>query len=86
MHECSFVLMNMYEGARPLYHFDLYRLEDPQAIRSIEYDEFLQGRGISVIEWADRLGKLMPKNYIKVELKHQAEGRLIKVSLKGKRV
>ena len=86
VHSPTFVLMNIYEGTMPLYHFDLYRLENPEDVRTIEYDEFLYGQGISVIEWAEHLGPIMPQDYIKVELKYRkAGGRTIALSLKGKR-
>jgi len=80
----TFVLLNIYEGARTLYHFDLYRLEDLKGISSIGYDEFLYGNGVSVIEWADRLGEFLPDEYLKIEMKHKSsEERIIKISKKG---
>ena len=82
----TFVLMNAYNGRLPLFHFDLYRLEDIQGIRSIGYDEFLYGDGVSVIEWADRLGTFLPEEYLKVEMRHRTlNGRAIKLSSKGGR-
>lgn len=82
----TFVLMNAYEGRLPLYHFDLYRLEEIHEISSIGYEEFLYGNGIAVIEWAERLGALTPKEYLRVELKHQGENeRSIKLSAVGER-
>ena len=69
----TFVIMNIYEGKLPIYHFDLYRLEDEKSIMAIGYEEFFYGEGISVIEWADRLGNLTPKEYLKIELKHKSD-------------
>ncbi len=86
VHSPTFVLMNAYEGKLPLYHFDLYRLEEIHEISSIGYEEFLYGNGIAVIEWAERLGALTPKEYLRVELKHQGENkRSIKLSAVGKK-
>ncbi|MBN1870135.1 MAG: tRNA (adenosine(37)-N6)-threonylcarbamoyltransferase complex ATPase subunit type 1 TsaE [Candidatus Omnitrophica bacterium] len=77
----SFVLMNIYQGRLPLYHFDFYRLEDSKGIGSIGYDEFLYGDGVSVIEWADRLGLFLPDGYLKIEVKHKTfDERLISLS------
>ncbi len=73
VHSPTFVLMNIYEGKLSLYHFDLYRLEDIKEIEAIGYEEFLYGKGIAVIEWADRLATLMPSEYLRIELKHQDE-------------
>ena len=82
----TFVLMNAYHGRLPLYHFDLYRLEAVHEISSIGYEEFLYGDGVAVIEWAERLGQLMPKEYLRVELKHKGENeRAIKLSAVGER-
>ena len=77
----TFVLMNIYEGKLPLFHFDLYRLNNTKEIEAIGYEEFFYGNGIAVIEWAEKLEELMPKKYIKVALEHQGpQKRLITVS------
>ena len=77
--------MNVYEGRLPLYHFDLYRLEEIHEISSIGYEEFLYGHGVAVIEWAERLGALTPKEYLRVELKHKGENeRSITLAAVGK--
>ncbi len=77
----TFILMNYYKGKLPIYHFDLYRLEDPKDLATVNFDEYFYGDGISVIEWAERLGKNKPEEYFLVELAHRSESeRLIKVS------
>lgn len=82
----TFVLMNLYEGSCPLYHFDLYRIENEQSLAGIGIDEFLYGEGISVIEWAERLGKVAPEEFITVKLQHRKKGgRTISLNAKGKR-
>ena len=67
----TFVFMNIYEGKLPLYHFDLYRVEHISALTTLGYEEFLYGDGITVIEWPERMEKLIPKEYLKIELTHQ---------------
>ncbi len=64
----SFVLMRQHKGKLALYHFDLYRLKRLDDICAIGYEEFLYGDGIAVIEWADRLGDLTPKEFLRIEL------------------
>jgi tRNA threonylcarbamoyladenosine biosynthesis protein TsaE len=83
----TFVLIREYPQARlPLYHFDLYRLEREQEILKLGYEEYLYGEGISVIEWADRLRHLMPKEYLRVHLEVQGENiRKINLSACGPR-
>ena len=82
----TFVLMNVYHGRLTLFHFDLYRLDDIEGIRSIGYDEFLYDDGVSVIEWADRLGVYLPDEYLRIDLKHKKnDQRVIQLSAKGSR-
>ncbi len=57
----TFTLVHEYSGGRlPLYHFDLYRLENAQALRAIGFDEYVFGNGVSVIEWADKFPAVIP--------------------------
>lgn len=73
----SFVILKIYSiGKRglkkkiiPLYHFDLYRLNLLKEIEDTGYEDFVSDCGICVIEWADRAKKLLPKHYLKVEIK-----------------
>ncbi|MEW6101371.1 MAG: tRNA (adenosine(37)-N6)-threonylcarbamoyltransferase complex ATPase subunit type 1 TsaE [Candidatus Omnitrophota bacterium] len=65
----SFVLMRQYdEGRLPLFHFDLYRLKADEDIFGLGYEEFFYDRGITVIEWAERLKCLLPEEYLRIEL------------------
>src|SRR5436190_24392468 len=56
----TFTLVHEYSGGRlPLYHLDLYRLEDEAAIRSAGLEQYLfQPNGVTVVEWADRWPEL----------------------------
>src|SRR3989344_4772163 len=80
----TFVLMNAYHGRLPLYHFDLYRLETTGEIGVIGYEEFLYGDGVAVVEWAERLGDLTPKEHLRIDLTHKEENvRKIKITAAG---
>jgi tRNA threonylcarbamoyladenosine biosynthesis protein TsaE len=83
----SFVLIRAHLKAKlPLYHFDLYRLKSPRDIAALGYEEYLYGEGVTVIEWADRLKYLLPKEFLKVELSFKgASQRLLKFSASGRR-
>jgi len=83
----SFVLLRQHkQGKLPLYHFDLYRLKSPRDILDIGYEEYLYGDGITVIEWAQRLQALLPKEYLKIELfLKQNSNRLLKFQAFGQR-
>lgn len=81
----TFVLMNVYEGRLPLFHFDLYRLNEISEMNQLGLDEYLFGDGVAVLEWAERLGSLMPEEYLKITLDHCDEGRSIALEAHGQR-
>lgn len=64
----SFVLLKEYEGRLPVYHFDFYRINKTEEIYGIGLEEFLFGKGVCVIEWADRIKRFLPKQYLQIEL------------------
>jgi len=51
----TFTLMNHYPARLDLYHFDLYRLSDPDELIELGFDEFAHGSGVSLVEWPERL-------------------------------
>jgi tRNA threonylcarbamoyladenosine biosynthesis protein TsaE len=82
----SFVLMRQYKGRIPIYHFDFYRLDNPRDILGIGYEEFFYDEGVCVIEWADRLGELLPQEFLKIELLVKGDKqRLLNFSAQGSR-
>lgn len=62
----SFVLVKEYKGRINLYHLDLYRLDKLYEIEYIGLQEYLDGDGIVVIEWAEKLDRLLPKEYLAI--------------------
>lgn len=83
----SFVLIREYQEARiPLYHFDLYRMEKEVDILGLGYEDYLYDQGVAVVEWADKLKKLLPKEYLKIQLNISADNqRRIVIVPVGKR-
>ena len=71
----TFALMHEYPGRIPLYHLDLYRLGGEEEIEDLGFDEYLygKGQGLTVIEWPDRLGSLMPGNRLHIKLTYSDE-------------
>lgn len=65
----TFILIRQYRGRLDLFHFDLYRLDTPDDILKLGYEEYFYGEGASVIEWAQRLGSLLPKEMLKIKIK-----------------
>jgi len=68
----TFTLVQVYEtGAEPIYHFDLYRIEDMEEIYELGFEEALAD-GVVLVEWPDRLGSLLPADRLDVEFEQGA--------------
>ncbi len=58
----TYVLIHEYpKGRLPLYHFDFYRLQHEKEVTHLNLEEYFDGKGISVVEWADHFPNLFPK-------------------------
>lgn len=64
----SYTLINEYAGEIPIYHIDLYRLQHHGEIVDLGLEEYLEGTGICIIEWADRMANLLPTNRIQITI------------------
>ncbi len=63
----TFTLMYPYEGRCRLYHFDLYRLEEPEEFYQAGLEEFVGGDGVALIEWPDH-ADLLPEPRLEVRI------------------
>ncbi len=64
----SFVIMRQYQGRLPFYHIDLYRLSSEEQIDGLGLEEFLEGEGVSAVEWAERAPRLFPAQTIRIKI------------------
>ena len=64
----TFTIVNEYEGALPLYHFDVYRIGDASEMFDIGFDEYLDGDGVTVIEWAELIEDILPEKRYNVTI------------------
>ena len=64
----SFSLINEYDGRLPLYHIDLYRISSRLEVELLDLGPYFHGRGVTVIEWAERAGDLLPEETLHVEI------------------
>lgn len=72
------------DGCMPLYHFDLYRLEDPAELEDIDFYGIVEGDGVSCIEWASKFRDDMPEDRLEVFLEVTGEhSRTIKARALG---
>lgn len=78
----TFTIVQEYrEGRLPLFHFDVYRIENPEdELFEIGFDEYMYGRGVCVVEWADLVRGYLPENTLFVEMQYGGEnGRIYDV-------
>lgn len=65
----TFTIVQEYdEGRLPLYHFDVYRISDPEEMYEIGFDEYINDDGVCLIEWASMIEDILPKDIIKVNI------------------
>ncbi len=70
----TFVLMTRYRGRLTLYHFDLYRINDPLEAWDLGLDEQLFGDGACVVEWAERAEEVFPEDCLWIDLDYAEDG------------
>ena len=76
----SFVIVTEYAGRLPVYHIDLYRLNENSDFGSIGLESYLGGQGVCLIEWAERAEKVLPASVIRVRMSVEGVGRRIELS------
>lgn len=71
----TFTIVNEYEGRLPLYHFDVYRISDPDEMYEIGYEEYIESDGVCIVEWAELIEDIFPGRYSKITiLKDEEKG------------
>ncbi|WP_416176681.1 tRNA (adenosine(37)-N6)-threonylcarbamoyltransferase complex ATPase subunit type 1 TsaE [Clostridium sp.] len=85
----TFAIVNEYNGRLKFYHFDVYRVNDPDEIEAIGFDEYIFSEAVSVIEWSDYIDELIPKEHIDVRIEKDNlkdyNCRIIKINYCGSR-
>jgi tRNA threonylcarbamoyladenosine biosynthesis protein TsaE len=64
----TFVLIQEYEARLPIYHFDVYRLRSPKDFADLGVHEYFGGRGVSLVEWADRVEECLPAEHLRITM------------------
>ncbi|TIS31157.1 tRNA (adenosine(37)-N6)-threonylcarbamoyltransferase complex ATPase subunit type 1 TsaE, partial [Mesorhizobium sp.] len=77
-----FTLVQSYEARVPVHHFDLYRLSAASELDELGFDEAL-AQGAALVEWPERAEAYLPKTAVLIELVHQDDGRLARLSGQG---
>ena len=69
----TFGFLHIYQGAKTVFHFDLYRLPSEKEFLLSGFDEYLDSDGICCIEWAEKIPTLLPKDCLQVHIQHRDE-------------
>ena len=65
----TFAILNIHEDGRlPLYHFDMYRIEDVSELLNIGFDEYIYGDGVCLIEWPEMIDGEIPKTAVQIKI------------------
>ena len=80
----TFTIIKEYQGSIPLYHMDVYRLED--SYEDLGFEEYFNGNGVTVIEWAHLIEEQLPIERLNIFIYHQGnDSRKIVVKPAGER-
>lgn len=77
----TFVLIQEYEATLPVYHFDVYRLRSPGEFEALGPDEYFEGEGVCLVEWADRVADFMPRTTWWITAEPRGEQRVFTLAL-----
>lgn len=70
----TFTILQEYdEGTLPFYHFDVYRISDPEEMYEIGFQDYLYGNGVCLIEWASKVEELLPEKVIEIKIEKNLE-------------
>ncbi len=84
----TFTIINEYTGNPdlPVYHFDFYRLKNTNELKALNFDDYIYGEGLCLIEWADKIEAFLPPETIKINMWFNEKGeRLIKIKAANER-
>ena len=69
----TFTIVNEYEGRLPLFHFDMYRLADSDALFDIGWEEYLDRDGVCAVEWSENVEDALPPGTVYVSIARHPE-------------
>ncbi len=79
VHSPTFTIVNEYGDGPALYHIDLYRLNDAEAIRDLALEDVFDSPAIVAVEWAERAESMLPEKRVDITFEHVNQGRMITV-------
>jgi tRNA threonylcarbamoyladenosine biosynthesis protein TsaE len=83
----TFMLVHEYSSQPPIYHLDAYRIGDEEEMLELGFEEMLDAEAITIVEWADRFPRLLPRNTLRIHLEvgERADSRTVQLQADGQR-
>ena len=70
----TFTILQEYRDGRiPFYHFDVYRIEDPDEMYEVGFEDYFYGDGVCMIEWAELIRELLPEDHVHITIEKQMD-------------
>jgi tRNA threonylcarbamoyladenosine biosynthesis protein TsaE len=80
----TYALVHEYVGARSaVYHIDLYRLDSPDQLTNIGWDEIIASRAVILVEWPERAGSRLPEDHVPIDLDYVPDDQTRRILLAG---
>jgi tRNA threonylcarbamoyladenosine biosynthesis protein TsaE len=80
----SYSLMNTYNGKYIIHHYDLYKLEGTEEVLDIGIEDYLYSDDVIIIEWAEKIKDILPKDRIDISIKTLLNSREVVINGNGK--
>ena len=80
------IIQEYHEGRLPLYHFDVYRIEEPEEMEEIGYEEYFYGQGVCLVEWASLVEEIIPPEAVWITIEKDLDKGFDyrKITVRGK--
>lgn len=80
----TFTIVNEYSGPTPLFHFDMYRLDDSDALFDIGWEDYLERGGVCAVEWSENVADALPEDTVYVTIaRHETEDDWRRITVTG---
>ena len=80
----TFTIVNEYSGPIPLFHFDMYRLDDSDALFDIGWEDYLERGGVCAVEWSENVADALPEDTVYVTIaRHETEDDWRRITIAG---
>ena len=80
----TFTIVNEYEGGRlPLFHFDLYRMDSPEELFDIGWEDYLRRGGVCAVEWSENIADALEEDAVRVDIRRGASDQERVITIAG---